>query len=105
MNSILACEKGMNHWKRDSGIEPEKGEDGPARCPSLGLEDWRGQSHGLPSEVVTTQKWSQYLHSSFIIFLTRLQLSCPSEHTLCQDTTPLPVLELSTALTCSRSRK
>lgn len=36
-HSILASEKGMNHWKTEPGTEPEQGEDGPARHPSLGV--------------------------------------------------------------------
>lgn len=36
-HSILAGEKGMNHWKTDPGTEPEQGEDGPVRPPSLGV--------------------------------------------------------------------
>lgn len=36
-HSILASEEGMNHWKTDPGAEPEHGEDGPVRPPSLGM--------------------------------------------------------------------
>lgn len=36
-HSISASEKGMNHWKTEPGTEPEQGEDGPVRPPSLGV--------------------------------------------------------------------